>query len=107
VHLILDDHGSAEVLRQQAGDAVRPAVEEHELGEPLLHRQETGELAVRLGQVGGEDGFLLVPPGLVDRDRGVARERGEEVCRPRREVEATPAGVHVDRADRLTADDEG
>jgi hypothetical protein len=48
--MVLDHDPAAEVLGQDPGDAGRPAIEQHLLGESLLDGERSAQLGVRLGQ---------------------------------------------------------
>src|SRR4051812_35792045 len=100
--MVLDHDPPAQVLREHTCDPRGTGVEDDLLGKALLNGQRPAELAVRVGEDPTEPDLVLVPPGMVDRRRGVARERGKKIRRTREERAARSTGMDVDRPDRLT-----
>ncbi len=99
VQVVLDRDIATEIFGKDRRDASWALVEQHVLGQPLLHREQSGQLAVGLGEVLPQLHLVFVAPRMVDGDRRVTGEGSQQVGGARREGMAAAAGMDVDRAD--------
>ena len=75
---VLEHHAAIEQACELLGDRARAAVGEHLLDQPSLQHERPAELIVGAREVARQRDLVLVPACVVERDRGMVGERGEE-----------------------------
>jgi hypothetical protein len=106
MEMVLDDHPAPEMLGQDRRDPSRAGPQEHLLGQTLLDRERSGDLAIGLGQGSPQADLVLVAARVIDGDRGVPGKGGQKVAAARREPALAGPCVHVQRADGAATEEQ-